>query len=319
MTRSIRLMPLAALALLAASVTACSPKPQQHATATLPPSDEFEIARHFAIGKLEAMSLRDGSIEVPNDNKIFGAGGTPQQVAAVLLGAGLPTDTIRLSLDPLLVRGGDHVMLFDTGAGANYGEGLGHLTRSMKALGIQPADVTDIFISHAHGDHVGGLVDENGAAVFTAATIHLSAGEWNFLKTMDERSARESGITDHGALMAAMSPHVKTFVAGATLLPGLVTAVDSRGHTPGHSGYIIGEGQGSLLYIGDVLHHSVISLQKPEWPNGFDADPEAGVRMRKELLERAAADGQRIFATHFPYPGIGRIVKGASGYQWVGE
>lgn len=322
MPRFIRLMPLAALTLLAATLSACAPKPAPPApaaTTSAPATDDAEIARNFPIGQYEATSLRDGTVDVPNDNKIFAVGGTPQQVAAVLLGAGLPTDTIRLSLDSLLVRGGGHVMLFDTGAGINYGEGLGRLARNMLAIGIKPADVTDIFISHAHGDHVGGLVDEKGAAVFTAASIHVSAPEWDFLKSLDAKSARDVGIIQYEALMAAMKPKVRTFAPGTQLLPGLVKAVEFKGHTPGHSGYLIGEGQGSVLYIGDVLHHSVISVQKPEWENGFDSDRQAGVTTRKALLERTAADGQRVYAAHFPYPGIGKFVKGASGYQWAAE
>jgi glyoxylase-like metal-dependent hydrolase (beta-lactamase superfamily II) len=307
---------MVALGMLVVALPACSGKKP---TAPAPIGNDSEIARNFGIGQLKAISLRDGTIDVPNDNKIFDVGGNPQEVAAALMGAGLPTDTIRLSVGTLLVRGGGHVMLFDTGAGINYGDGVGRLQRNMMAVGITPAEITDVFISHAHGDHVGGLVDEKGTAVFAGATIHIAAAEWELLKGLDVQSARALGIIQYDALMAAMKSRTKAFAPGATVLPGLVKAVEFRGHTPGHSGYMVGEGKDSLLYIGDVMHHSVISVQKPEWANGFDTDKEAGVQTRKELLDQATAYDQRIFATHFPFPGIGRISKNGAGYQWVAE
>ncbi len=48
-------------------------------------------------------------------------------------------------------------------------------------------------------------------------------------------------------------------------MPGVVQAVEIKGHTPGHSGYLVTSGTNSILYVGDWMHHFVVSVQKPEW------------------------------------------------------
>jgi glyoxylase-like metal-dependent hydrolase (beta-lactamase superfamily II) len=99
----------------------------------------------------------------------------------------------------------------------------------------------------------------------------------------------------------------------------VVKAVEIKGHTPGHSGYKITSGQDSLLYVGDSMHHYVVSLQKPEWSMGFDGDKAVAAKSRAALIADSAASGQRIYAVHFPYPGIGKFEKQGDGYVWVGE
>src|SRR5690606_25681542 len=123
-------------------------------------------AKPFTIGALSAVALRDGALELPNDNKVFGVGHTPEEVAALLRSAGAPADKLHLSIQPLLVKTRDRVLLFDAGAGANFGPSAGKLRASLETAGVAPETVTDIFISHVHGDHVGGLIDAQGASVF---------------------------------------------------------------------------------------------------------------------------------------------------------
>jgi glyoxylase-like metal-dependent hydrolase (beta-lactamase superfamily II) len=132
----------------------------------------------FKIGALEAFALKDGDITLPNDGKTYGMGQPTADVAALLKAAGQATDTVKLSIQPLLVRTGSKLVLFDTGAGRESWAVAGRLPASLQAAGFKPTDVTDIFISHGHPDHVGGLLDVSGALAFPNATIHLSAAEW---------------------------------------------------------------------------------------------------------------------------------------------
>ena len=317
------LVALTACALVACSKPAEAPKEEAVAppppVAEAPPPPKPENAHAFKIGELSAWAVRDGALEFPNDEKIFGLGKTPDEVNAVLTAAGLPTDKLHLGLQPLVVKTADKVLLFDTGAATNFGPGNGLLPASLAEAGIDPASVTDIFISHVHGDHVGGLVDATGALAFPNATIHISKGEWKFLTTMKPDLAKMIGLGTRDALVAALKPKVDAFAPGAELVKGVVKAVDIKGHTPGHSGYRITSGTDSLLYVGDSMHHSVISVQKADWPMAFDADQKTGSKSRVALISELATSGERVFAVHFPYPGIGKIQKQGDGFVWVAE
>ncbi|HET6629919.1 MAG TPA: MBL fold metallo-hydrolase [Woeseiaceae bacterium] len=325
---------LASLVAAAAAITlvACSPPsdtPETPDTPQTPREPASQAAAEqtttandvyrFTIGDFDAVALRDGGLEVPNDGKVFAIDRSPEDVAALLTAAGLPSDHLSLSIQPLLVRTADRVLLFDTGAGANFGGAGGKLPASMAAAGIDPADVTDIFISHTHGDHIGGLVSADGALAFPNATIHISSPEWEFFEGMPAETGSAAGDTQHAALIAAITPKIAEFAPGADILPGVVKAVEIRGHTPGHSGYLISSGQESLLYIGDAMHHPVVSVQRPDWTIAFDSDAPTAEASRKALLARSADSGQRIYAVHFPFPGLGKIARVDGGFEWVPE
>lgn len=298
---------------LCLTLAACAPKseaPQEPAEQNAAPEQTAQApAGSFSIGELSAIALRDGAFEFPNDNKIFGVGKTPEEVGAVLTAAGLPGDKLGVSLQPLLVRSTDRVLLFDTGAGANFGPAGGQLQQSLADAGVEPASVTDIFISHPHGDHIGGLLNAEGALAFPNATVHMGAADWAFLQ----------GVPANAALATALTPKIDAFAPGAELVPGVVKAVDLHGHTPGHSGYAIGSGANSLLYIGDSAHHYVISVQQPEWTVSFDNEAATGQKNRLDVISRSAESGQRIYAVHFPYPGVGKFERRGEGYVWVPE
>jgi glyoxylase-like metal-dependent hydrolase (beta-lactamase superfamily II) len=301
---------LTAVSALALTLAACSPpaekatEPSATAPAAAPASTD---AFAFKIGALDAYALKDGSLSVPNNGEVLAIGEAKADVDALLTANGLPTDTLGLSIQPLLVKMGERTVLFDTGAGGQMGT-EGKLLTSLAAAGVQPAQVTDILISHAHGDHVGGLVNAQGQLVFANATIRMTANEWDALKA-DPTMA---------ALVTAITPKVQTFAAGAEVLPG-VTAVDIQGHTPGHTGYQIASGTEGLLYIGDTMHHSVISVQRPDWTIQFDGRADVAEASRSALLERAASENLRLYAVHFPYPGLGRIERRADDFVWVAE
>ncbi|HKE93076.1 MAG TPA: MBL fold metallo-hydrolase [Povalibacter sp.] len=318
------------LLLLTALVAACAKKPQppasEPAQATQPSPAAQAAAMdanvsEFGIGEYSAVALKDGEIRIANDGKTFGIGHSPEEVANLLRAAGVPTNELVLGLQPLFVKAGDKGLLFDTGAGRNMGESGGRLVASMQQAKIDPASVTDIFVSHAHGDHVGGLVDASGALAFPNATIHMSAAEWDFLKGMDDKAAANVGITNHAALIAAVTPKIAAFAPGSEILPGSVKAVEIRGHTPGHSGYLITStsGKDSLLYIGDAAHHYIVSVQQPDWTVNFDTDAPTAQASRRELIARSATTGQRIYAVHFPFPGLGKFEQRGDGFVWVAE
>lgn len=302
---------LAAAALILASMTACSPEAEKTAApgAPAPAAVQNPDIHAFRIGALEAVALKDGEIALPNK-----AGQSPWAdtagARAVLTAAGQSGDPISLSIQPLLVRDGDRVVLIDTGAGGRMGT-QNKLVASLRAADIDPSQVTDVLISHAHGDHVGGLVGSDGSLTFPKAVVHISAPEWEYMKA----GAAQAG---EAALLAAVTPRVQPFTPGAQVTPS-IKAVTLAGHTPGHTGYEIASGTDRLLYVGDALHSSVISVQRPDWVNAWDTDSAAGVTTRQGLLERGAAAGARIYGVHFPFPGLGGFQRWDDGFVWVPE
>lgn len=297
----------AAVAALLMALAACNPAADTAGaaateTAAVVASPDVHA---FKIGTMDAFALRDGSLSVPNDNKTLAVGESPEDTAALLTAAGLPTDTLSLSIQPLLVRNGDAVLLFDTGAAGGMGT-EGKLMGSLTAAGVQPDQVTDIFISHLHGDHIGGLVTSAGALAFPNAAIRMSNEEW---------AAMQADAT-LATLVTAITPRVQAFAAGSDIVPG-VASVDIDGHTPGHSGYRIGTGADSLTYFGDTMHHHVISVQRPDWTIQFDRDEATAEASRKALLERAASENLHLYGVHFPFPGLGRIRKDGETFVWT--
>ena len=314
-----RLSVLVAAAVAAATLAGCS-KPQPAADTAAPaaaPAAETAAApqpaspdvQRFKIGALDAAALKDGDIDVANDGKTIAIGHPPADVAALLTAAGQPKDVLHLSIQPLLVRSGAQVLLFDTGAADASFARAGRLPASLRAAGVEPSQVTDIFLSHQHQDHTGGLLTSEGKLAFPNAAIHLSAPEWDSLK----------GDKDAAALVAAMTPKVATFQPGAAIIPGVVTAVAVDGHTPGHSAYEIASGDQRLLYIGDTAHHYVISVQRPEWTIQYDTNAPLAQTSRRALLQRAADGKLRVYAVHFPFPGLGHVQAKGEGFEWVPE
>ncbi|MFN3815028.1 MBL fold metallo-hydrolase [Brevundimonas sp.] len=261
----------------------------------------------FAIGDLQLAALRDGTLTLPLDHTPWGDAAV---VAAILTEAGEDGDAVHLSVQPLLVRQGDRVVLIDTGAGGQMGTQNG-LPGALAAAGVDAAEVTDILISHAHGDHIGGLLNAGGALAFPNAVIRMSAPEWRALQT----GAEAQGLA---ALVTAITPQVRPFEHGAAITPFL-TAVPLDGHTAGHSGFAIISGDERLLYIGDALHSAVISVRRPELVNAWDIDSDTAVSTRQGLVERGAGEGQRYYGVHFPYPGLGRIEQRDGGFVWTPE
>jgi glyoxylase-like metal-dependent hydrolase (beta-lactamase superfamily II) len=312
---------VATAALAACSKNADAPKEEAATPAPAPvaAAPVSENVKSFMIGEFSAIALRDGGLEVPNDNKTFAVGRTPEEVAAVLSAAGQPTDKLALSIQPLLVKTKDRVLLFDTGAAGAFGPGAGKLPGSLAEAGVDPQSVTDIFISHSHGDHVGGLLKADGTLAFPNAAIHISAPEWKYMSGLTPEQAKEMGITDYAARIATIKTKVVEFAPGAELIPGSVKAVEIKGHTPGHSGYLITSGADSLLYVGDSMHHFVVSVQKPDWTLAYDGDAPTAQKSRAELIAASVASGQRIYAVHFPFPGLGKFEKQGDHYAWVAE
>lgn len=270
-----------------------------------------EGVHRFKAGGLDAWALQDGQGAFPNDGKIFGADRTPADVAAVLTAAGLPGDQIGLSIQAFLIRTGDRLVLLDGGAGASMGPMGGRLPERLRAAGFAPEQVTDVVVSHAHPDHVAGLVGADGKLTFPNARVHVASAEWAAMQANPALAE----------LAPAIASKVVAAEPGAEIAPGVRTVAIS-GHTAGHQGVEVGTGKDAVRYVGDSVHHHVLSTARPEWQVAFDGGPGWGgdrataTASRKALLEEAATSGRKLASPHFPFPGLGHVRRDGAAYRW---
>jgi glyoxylase-like metal-dependent hydrolase (beta-lactamase superfamily II) len=259
-------------------------------------------ATKFNIGRLTAFALHDADFVAANDGSVFAVDGTPDDVAKVLKAAGAPPDGITLSVNALLVRVKDHLVLIDTGLGP---KAHGVLMQSLKQAGVSAGDITDVLITHSHGDHIGGLVTADGASAFPKAKVRMASAEWVFMQSQ----------SDIAPLVKTISAQVQTFEPGTLVAPG-ITAVAIKGHTPGHTGYEIVNGDERILDIGDTAHSSIVSLVRPDWAMGFDSDRAVAKVSREKLLSDLSKSHEKIFSPHFPYPGVGTVEAEGIHFRW---
>lgn len=266
------------------------------------PAPATAAAFPFRLGALQLVVVRGGAWRAANDGSVFGLNASRAAVTALLARSGARTDAVTMDVDALVVRLPNQLVLIDAGLGPRD---HGVVAASLALAGIRPDEVTDVLVTHGHTDHVDGLVTAGGAPAFPRAVVRMSAREWASMRA-DRWEA---------ATAKAIAPQVRVFQPGVEVLPG-ITPFALYGHTPGHVGYeIVSDGQ-RLVDIGDVAHSSIISLAEPGWTIDFDADRAAGVRTRKAELARLAADRTLAFAPHFPFPGIGRVIRSGDGCAW---
>lgn len=259
-----------------------------------------ELAK-LNIGAIEVSTLSDGTFDIPPS-------WFPNAASEELAAAG---DPIVIGVNQWLVRSGERSILIDTGAGPLF-PGVGTLEALLEANGIERSAITDIVITHMHGDHIGGLARDNSGG-FDNAKIHMSEQEWNFWTDpgLVEKMPAEMKETVElqQSIVAPVADRV-VLHSGETDLGDGLTLVPMPGHTPGHSGVRIADGESELLVIGDALLSEALQFKNPQYTYVLDIDPELAVQTRTALLNQLAESGRPFAATHIAYPGIGHVERG---------
>lgn len=323
--QALRCFGLAGTALLAASHLRSAPV---SAAPTAPSLSGPQAGYYrFKIGEVEALALQDGGLTPPPDQGPFGVGEQPGAVAAALDAALLPTDRLHLAFNVLLVRLGTQLVLIDSGAGANYGPAAGFLPASLANAGVKPEQISAIILTHAHGDHFGGLVNaQTGALNFPNAQIFMAKKEYAFwTQTAPDLSgmavppdAARGFAAGAQSVLAAIKDRLHLVTASDKILDG-IELLDTPGHTPGHLAVVVSSGREQLLHFVDAAHHHALSFAHPEWRFAYDTDPALATETRKKLFDRAAADRLRLFGAHMPFPALGRVRRTGSAYTYVQE
>jgi glyoxylase-like metal-dependent hydrolase (beta-lactamase superfamily II) len=170
--------------------------------------------------------------------------------------------------------------------------------------------VTLVLITHMHGDHIGGLL-RDGQRAFPSARILSSRAERDFWIDLDSAARfpnRGGGFDMARRVFKAYSGSEETFEFGAVVAPG-IRALDARGHTPGHTAFLLECGGESLLFWGDLAHAAALQFPRPDINASYDMDPAASAAARARFMEKAAAEKLTVAGSHLPFPGVGTVEK----------
>lgn len=270
------------------------------------------------LGDFEITALSDGTVLLPVNKLLTNT--TPAKVDAALAKVHLKSP-LETSVNGYLINTGAKLVLVDTGAAGLFGPTLGNLLANLKAAGYQPEQVDEIYITHMHPDHVGGLMAGDKLA-FPNAVVRADqpdADFWLSQANLDKAPADSKGFFQ-GA-MASLNPYVKAgkfkpFSGNTDLVPG-IKAVASHGHTAGHSIYVVESKGEKLVLWGDLMHVAAVQFADPAVTIQFDSDSKSAAVERKKAYAEAARQGYLVAGAHLSFPGIGRVRAEGKGYQWV--
>ena len=269
------------------------------------------------LGDIEVTALSDGTTQLPVHQLLqMDADKVRDKLAEFYRQSPLET-----SVNAYLVNDGESLVLIDTGAGTLFGASLGNLIKNIQAAGYSADDIDEIYITHMHSDHIGGLI-AGGERVFTNATVRADkhdADYWLSQQQMEQVPEDKRG--GFKGAMAALNPYVeagqfKTFVAGETLA-AQITSVEAYGHTPGHTMYRLDAGDQSLVFWGDLMHVAEVQFDQPSVTIAFDSDQDEARKQRVDAYADAAKNGYYVAGAHLPFPGIGQLKSDDDAYDWV--
>jgi glyoxylase-like metal-dependent hydrolase (beta-lactamase superfamily II) len=270
------------------------------------------------VGDFEVTALSDGTFQAPLDKLLTNT--TPAKTDKALATAFLH-NPVETSVNGFLINTGTKLVLVDTGAGAYFGPTLGNLVVALKASGYTPEQVDEVYITHMHADHIGGLLS-GGTMVFPNATIRADKQEADYWVSPAHLDAAPKDNKDFFKdAIEILTPYItagkfKPFEGDTELVPG-IKAVASHGHTPGHTTYIV-ESKGQKLALwGDLMHAFAVQFPNPSVTIAFDTDSKAAAVQREKAYLDAAKNGYWVAAAHLPFPAIGHLRTSGTGYTFV--
>ncbi len=282
----------------------------------------------FGLGALELTVVSDGHILFDPAQPLLAPEVGATDFKQVLRDNFLPEDYVDIAMNVLVIKAADRIILIDSGAGATMGERSGRLVANLQVAGFHPKDITDIVLTHAHSDHIGGLIKANKELTFPNANVYITKPEHDFWlgpqvdlsksKLADKQWFINFSVDIIKNVEAALGDKLQLVEPDAALFDFL-KLIPAPGHTPGHIALQISSQGETLFHLGDSTHTHVVLFEHPEW--GFEADYnfDEGVATRTKLLGRLADSRMRAFSFHLPFPGLGHVRRKNISFEWVME
>jgi glyoxylase-like metal-dependent hydrolase (beta-lactamase superfamily II) len=270
------------------------------------------------LGDFEVTVLSDGSNMLPATRLLHG---DAAEIEAALKRGYLP-DVVETSHNSFLVNTGNRLLLVDAGAGSLLGPGAGQLVSNLKAAGYRPEQIDEIYLTHLHADHVGGLM-MGQQLTFPNAIVRVDRRDTDYwLSEANMLAAPADAKRFFQAAIASLTPYMRAGKLvpfdGDTALAAGVRAQAAYGHTPGHAMYMVESKGQKLLLWGDIVHVAAVQLDSPAVTIGYDVDPASAEREHWRQFADAADNGYLIGGAHISFPGVGRVRRdGESTYSYV--
>lgn len=270
---------------------------------------------HMNVGQIRCTVLADG--QRINEPLSATFPGVPEADFMVGLAAAGMDNKALVSFNCLVIRvaAGNRYILVDTGNGISENLENGKLLDSMHEAGIQREDITDVIISHGHGDHFNGVTLPDGRLTFPNARYLMWRAEWervtdeSFIATLDEQRAA-AFRTKFGAIREKIM-----FIEREGEIIAGVSTIAAPGHTPGMIAISVESGESRLMYFADVMNFP-IQVYHPHWIPRMDMDGTQAAATRRRLLQRVADTKTLTLPYHFPFPGLGYVSAAGDDFVW---
>jgi glyoxylase-like metal-dependent hydrolase (beta-lactamase superfamily II) len=270
------------------------------------------------LGDIEVTVLSDGTF--PMDAGKILTNITPKQLDADL-GRSFLKEPVETSVNAFLINTGSKLVLIDTGCGILFGPSVGKLLANLKAAGYRPEQIDEIYITHMHGDHIGGLLAD-GKPVYPNAVVRASQQEADFWLSKAHMDAAPADAKEsYQNAMNMLNPFVaagkfKPFSGDTELAPG-IRAEAAPGHTVGHTVYVVESKGQKLVLWGDLMHVAAAQFPNPSVTIHFDNDSATAAIQRKKVFAEAAEHGDWVGGAHLSFPGIGHLRAAGTGYSYT--
>jgi glyoxylase-like metal-dependent hydrolase (beta-lactamase superfamily II) len=289
-----------------------------HAAGSMQPTQSPGFYRTM-LGEFEITALSDGTVKLPVKDLLTNI--KPAQVDAALK-KNFISYPVETSVNAYLINTGSKLVLIDTGAAGLFGPTLGNLVNNLKASGYTPDQVDEVYITHLHPDHVGGLATPEGAMAFPNAIVRAGKADLDFwLSQAQLKAAPDASKGFFQGAQASLKPYVeagkvKPIEFSGELVPG-IQAQATHGHTPGHQVFVV-QSQGQKLVLwGDLMHVAAVQFDNPAVTIKFDSDTKHAAQERAKAYAAAANEGYLVGASHISFPGLGHLKKNGAAYLWV--